>query len=171
MLLGRPSIYPGWWHVTKKLFGRDDTPTDEFISYSVRRLSEPDPSYEMLGSKKKPSVTADEVTLDFRSVKTPEPATVSLPREYNPKTFSISQLRGRADSNNQPHSPYLDTSHVPSPYASPYPRDSDSSRGWATDRNPSYASAQPPRISTRPSSEITEIVREEEHHVTIGIAQ
>ena len=40
----------GWWHLIKDLFSKKKS-NDEFVSYNARRLSEPDPSYEMLGGK------------------------------------------------------------------------------------------------------------------------
>lgn len=41
----------GWRDLIKDFFVKKKV-NDEFISYNARRVSEPDPSYEMLGSKK-----------------------------------------------------------------------------------------------------------------------
>lgn len=51
LLIGRWSMLVGWWHLIKDVFSEKPV-NDEFVSYNARRLSEHDPSYEMLGSKK-----------------------------------------------------------------------------------------------------------------------
>lgn len=76
---------------------------DEFVSYNARRISEPHASsYEMLDSLKDKAVipsTPNVATV----IKSPEPLSLSVPREYNPSTFSA-QLRGRSDSGVYPQS-------------------------------------------------------------------
>ena len=51
LLIGRFSMLVGWWHLFKDIFTKKKV-SDEFVSYNARSLSEPDPSYEMLDSRK-----------------------------------------------------------------------------------------------------------------------
>lgn len=102
----------------------------------------------MLDSIKNKTLSTTSINVTASSViKSPEPLSLSMPREYNPSTFSA-QLRGRADSDayppsvrlrsdssfsSPPYSPFKDitsasgTPHVPGAPFSPY-KDSPSSQ-------------------------------------------
>lgn len=118
ILLGNYKIFTGWFHFVRDLFKRSK-PSDEFVSYNARRVSEPDASYEMLDSIKNKtlSTAATDVTKTSSIIKSPEPLSLSMPREYNPSTFSA-QLRTRADSDVYPPSVRLgsDSSFSSPPY-------------------------------------------------------
>jgi len=83
----------GWWHLIKDLFSKKKS-NDEFVSYSARRLSEPDPSYEMLGGK--------ETTISFTSETpssspgmlriTPTTNQPSLPKPYMSRGSMLSSV-------------------------------------------------------------------------------
>ncbi|KAF8469580.1 hypothetical protein BDZ91DRAFT_678718 [Kalaharituber pfeilii] len=51
LLIGRYSMLVGWWHLIRDLIAKKPV-SDEFVSYNARRLSQQDPGYEMLGSRK-----------------------------------------------------------------------------------------------------------------------
>lgn len=118
ILLGNYKIFSGWFYLFKGLATRQK-PNDEFVSYNARRISEPDASYEMLDSLKDKTLTPSTTDITSSSViKSPEPLSLSMPREYNPSTFSA-QLRGRADSDVYPSSARMrsDSSFSSPPYS------------------------------------------------------
>lgn len=101
ILLGNYKLFTGWFYFFKGLFTSKKT-NDEFVSYNARGISEPHASsYEMLDSLKNKTVTPG--TNVTTIIKPPEPLSLSVPREYNPSTFSA-QLRGRSDSGVYPQS-------------------------------------------------------------------
>ncbi|KAI5798801.1 hypothetical protein EDC01DRAFT_613714 [Geopyxis carbonaria] len=106
LLLGRPSIFQGWYELTKSIFPIKRNP-GEFVSYDARRVSDlPESSYEMLESKQRDTMTTDHTS----TLKVPEPSLNSAPRgthsirEYNPSTISA-QLRERADATTNIYDP------------------------------------------------------------------
>ncbi|CUS11008.1 unnamed protein product [Tuber aestivum] len=109
ILLGNFSILAGWYNFFKNIFVRKK-PNDEFVSFNARCLSEPDPPYEMLDSLKTGKGQPPSTPGSFHpAVLKPGQDTslsLSMPREYNPNTFSA-QLRGRADSDAYSHSSKL----------------------------------------------------------------
>ncbi|KAG0638649.1 hypothetical protein HOY80DRAFT_1077532 [Tuber brumale] len=109
ILLGNISILVGWYNFFKNILVRKK-PNDEFVSFNARRLSELEPSYEMLDSVKTGKSQPPPTPGCFhQAVLKPGQDTslsLSVPREYNPNTFSA-QLRGRADSDAYSHPPRL----------------------------------------------------------------
>lgn len=120
ILLGNYKIFTGWFYFFKGFTTRQK-PSDEFVSYNARRISEPDASYEMLDSLKDKTLTPSTTNVTSSSaIKSPEPLSLSMPREYNPSTFSA-QLRGRAGSDAYPSSARMRSdSNFSSPPYSPF---------------------------------------------------
>ncbi|TGZ81776.1 hypothetical protein EX30DRAFT_354765 [Ascodesmis nigricans] len=123
LLLGRPTIYRGWYELIRNLFKR---PKKEFVSYDARRLSEPgSSSYEMLDKRTDPMVSRPESKAGNGILKHPVPPPLqsSTVLEYNPATFSA-KLRERAEAEGKGYSPYtrppysLRTPSLTSPFSS-----------------------------------------------------
>lgn len=102
LLIGKWSMVVGWCHLIKDLFNKKPV-NDEFVSYNARRVSEPDPSYEMLGSRKTGNSINSETpsTLPgmLRISSTTNQST--LPKSYLPSRSSMLSL--------SPASPETDT--------------------------------------------------------------
>lgn len=114
VLLGRPSIYRGWYELFKSHLSK---PKKEFISFDARRTSEPGSStYEMLEKEHGLSRSGTGRSV---IVKPPVPSVTrsntSELREYNPVTFSA-QMRERLEPKAgevPPFSPYADSTTSP----------------------------------------------------------
>lgn len=79
----------GWWHMIKDAFGKKPV-NDEFVSYNARRLSEPDASYEMLGSKKTPaSINSETTTASPAMLRISSTSNQPLPKSYLPSRSSM----------------------------------------------------------------------------------
>ncbi|KAF8418243.1 hypothetical protein BGX38DRAFT_1242847 [Terfezia claveryi] len=96
LLIGRWSMLVGWWHLIKDLFNKKKS-NDEFVSFNARRLSEPDPSYEMLGCKETTiSFTSETLSSSPGMLRiTPTTNQSSLPKSY---TLRSSMLSSTLDS-------------------------------------------------------------------------
>ncbi|KAF8424663.1 hypothetical protein EV426DRAFT_665427 [Tirmania nivea] len=91
LLIGRRSMLVGWWHLIKGLF-RKKKSNDEFASYNAGRLSDPDPSYEMLGGKETTISFTNETPSSSPGMLRITPTTnqPSLPKSYMSRSSMLS---------------------------------------------------------------------------------
>ncbi|KAL7273792.1 hypothetical protein RUND412_003334 [Rhizina undulata] len=141
ILLGRPSIFAGWWNMIKGCLDRNNKGTDEFVSFSARQGLDPVTSYEMLDSKRTTTTSTAALSPSNSLVRAPDQHySLKTAREYNPSTFSA-QLRGRSDEETGVHSPSTrlrsDSSFSTAPF-SPY-RDYESANVSPSLANSSFS--------------------------------
>lgn len=90
LLIGRWSMFFGWWHLVKGWFGKKPI-NDEFVSYNARRVSEQERSYEMLGSRKAEKTQSCEISSPSSGMLTLPPITKHspLPKPFLPLRSSM----------------------------------------------------------------------------------
>lgn len=113
-MIGRWSMLVGWWHLVKDLFIKKKV-NDEFVSYNARRVSEPDPSYEMLRGKETTISFTSETPLSSPGILRVTPtANQPLPKSYMSRSSMLSSTLSSPETDtNSPNgnlqfSPYTD---------------------------------------------------------------